>query len=130
MAAVLEAVYGAYVIDWATTGPQARQLPSEALHLAEVLTRCVPDDPEAHGLAAVVQLSAARAPARLDAGGRFVPLADQDPSLWDPRLIGRAHEHLRAAHARGSWDASSSRPRSRPCTAPGDRAAGRTGQRC
>ena len=39
MAAVLEAVYGAYVIDWATTGPQARQLPSEALHLAEVLTR-------------------------------------------------------------------------------------------
>ena len=38
MAAVLEAVYGAYVIDWATTGPQARHLPpSEALHLAEVL---------------------------------------------------------------------------------------------
>jgi predicted RNA polymerase sigma factor len=100
MTAVLEAVYGAYVIDWATTGPQARQLP-EALHLAEVLTRCVPGDPEAHGLAALVQLSASRAPARLDAGGRFVPLPDQDPSLWDSRLIDRAHEHLRAAHARG-----------------------------
>jgi predicted RNA polymerase sigma factor len=100
MTAVLEAVYGAYVIDWATTGPQARQLPSEALHLAEVLTRCVPGDPEAHGLAALVQLSASRAPARLDADGRFVPLPDQDPSLWDPHLIGRAHEHLRAAHAR------------------------------
>src|SRR5262249_55492923 len=50
MAAVLEAVYGAYVIDWATTGPQARQLPSQALHLAEVLTALVPEDPEAHGL--------------------------------------------------------------------------------
>jgi len=101
MNAVLEAVYGAYVIDWATTGPQARQLPAEALHLAEVLVALVPADPEAHGLAALVQLSAARAPARVDANGRFVPLADQDPSLWNARLIGRAHEHLRAAHTRG-----------------------------
>jgi predicted RNA polymerase sigma factor len=101
MAAVLEAVYGAYVIDWATTGPEARQLPSEALHLAEVLTNLVPGDPEAHGLAALVQLSASRAPARLEADGRFVPLPDQDPSLWDSRLIDRAHEHLRAAHALG-----------------------------
>ncbi len=101
MASVLEAVYGAYVIDWATTGPQARLLPSEALHLAEVLTGCAPGDPEAHGLAALVQLSASRAAARLDAGGRFVPLSDQDPSRWDSHLIDRAHEHLRAAHARG-----------------------------
>ena len=100
MASVLEAVYGAYVIDW-TTGPQPRRLPSEALHLAEVLTALAPGDPEAHGLAALIELSAARAPARVDAGGRVVPLADQDPSRWDPRLISRAHEHLRAAHARG-----------------------------
>jgi RNA polymerase sigma-70 factor (ECF subfamily) len=100
MASVLEAVYGAYVIDWAT-GPQARQLPSEALHLAEVLTVLAPCDPEARGLAALIGLSAARAPARTDSGGRFVPLADQDPALWDQRLISRAHEHLRAAHARG-----------------------------
>jgi RNA polymerase sigma-70 factor (ECF subfamily) len=61
----------------------------------------VPADPEARGLAALVELSAARASARVDAGGRFVPLAEQDPSLWDLRLISRAHEHLRAAHARG-----------------------------
>ena len=102
MASVLEAVYGAYVIDWATTGPQARHLPSsEALHLAEVLARCAPADPAAHGLAALVQLSASRAPARLDANGRFVPLSDQDPSRWNAGLIERAHEHLRAAHARG-----------------------------
>jgi predicted RNA polymerase sigma factor len=102
MASVLEAVYGAYVIDWATTGPQDRHLPSsEGLHLAEVLTRCAPADPEAHGLAALVLLSASRAPARLDADGRFVPLSEQDPSRWNSRLIERAHEHLRAAHARG-----------------------------
>jgi len=101
MAAVLEAVYGAYVIDWATTGREERRLPSEALHLAEVLTALVPDDAEAHGLAALVELSAARAPARLDGQGRFVPLAEQDPARWNRRLIDRAHEHLRAAHARG-----------------------------
>jgi RNA polymerase sigma-70 factor (ECF subfamily) len=115
MASVLEAVYGAYVVDWAT-GPQDRRLPSdalpsdalpshalpsEALHLAEVLATLVPGDPEARGLAALIELSAARAPARLDAGGRFVPLADQDPSAWNPHLISRGHEHLRAAHALG-----------------------------
>lgn len=100
MNSVLEAVYGAYVIDWGT-GPQDRQLPSEALHLAEVLTTLVPRDSEARGLAALIELSAARAPARLDAAGRFVPLAGQDPSLWDQRLISRAHDHLRAAHAQG-----------------------------
>src|SRR5204863_803807 len=82
MAAVLEAVYGTYVIDWTTTGPEARQVPTEALHLAEVLTTLVPDDPEAHGLAALVQLSSARRPARRTADGRFVPLAEQDPSRW------------------------------------------------
>jgi RNA polymerase sigma-70 factor (ECF subfamily) len=100
MASVLEAVYGAYVIDWAT-GPQARQLPSEALHLAEVLTTLVPGDPEALGLAALIELSAARGPARVDAEGHFVALADQDPALWNQKLISTAHGHLRAAHARG-----------------------------
>jgi predicted RNA polymerase sigma factor len=100
MNSVLEAVYGAYAIDW-VTGPQARALPPEALHLAEVLATLVPGDPEARGLAALIELSAARAPARVAADGRFVPLADQDPSLWNRQLISRAHEHLRAAHARG-----------------------------
>ena len=101
MTAVLEAVYGAYVIDWATTGPEDRAVPSEALHLAEVLTALVPADPEAHGLAALVELSAARAPARTDSRGRFVPLAEQDPADWNPALISRARAHLRAAHAQG-----------------------------
>ena len=98
MTSVLEAVYGAYVIDWAITGPQARELPSEALHLAEVLATLAPGDPEARGLAALIELSAARAPARIDGKGRFVPLADQDPAAWNAGLIARAHEHLRAAH--------------------------------
>jgi predicted RNA polymerase sigma factor len=88
MTAVLEAVYGGYALDGGTG-------------LAEVLAGLCPDDPEARGLAALVLLSAARAPARAGADGRFVRLADQDPADWDDRLIGRAHEHLRVAHAHG-----------------------------
>ena len=100
MDAILAAVYGAYVIDW-STGPGERDLPPEALHLAEVLAELVPDDPEARGLAALVGLSAARRSARTAEDGSFVPLAEQDPSRWDAELIARAHEHLRAAHPHG-----------------------------
>ena len=97
MDAVLAAVYAAYVIEW-STGPGERVLPPEALHLAEVLAELVPDDPEVRGLAALVELSAARRPARTDASGQFVPLDAQDPTRWDAGLIARAHVHLRAAH--------------------------------
>lgn len=97
---VLDAVYGAYVIEWATAAPEPRALPPEAVELAVVLARLVPTDPEVRGLAALVLLSASRSPARSDADGRFVPLADQDPGTWDSTLIARAHDHLRAAHAR------------------------------
>jgi predicted RNA polymerase sigma factor len=100
MDAVLAAVYAAYVIEW-STGPGERDLPPEALHLAEVLAELVPGDPEVRGLAALVELSAARRAARTAPDGSFVPLAEQDPSRWDDRLIARAHEHLRAAHATG-----------------------------
>jgi predicted RNA polymerase sigma factor len=92
MTAVLEAVYGAYVID---------RTEAEALHLAGVLAALVPGDPEVHGLAALVQLSAARAGARTGVDGRFVPLGEQDPARWDRGLIARAHEHLRVAHGLG-----------------------------
>ena len=102
MPAVLEAVYGAYVIEWSSTGGEARPLPPEGLQLAEVLAQLAPADPEARGLAALVLLSAARAPARTDADGRLVPLLEQDPACWDRSLIERGHVHLRAAHARRS----------------------------
>ncbi|MEU4161820.1 DUF6596 domain-containing protein [Actinoplanes sp. NPDC026670] len=92
MTAVLEAAYGAYALD---------RSGAEALHLAEVLATLAPGDPEVHGLAALVQLSAARAGARIGADGRFVPLGEQDPARWDHGLIGRAHEHLRVAHRLG-----------------------------
>jgi predicted RNA polymerase sigma factor len=101
--AVLEAVYGAYAIDWQLT-PQAASiepLSAEALHLALVLSELLPDEPEVLGLAALVCLSEARMPARRDPQGRFVPLDDQDARRWDPALIARGEGLLRRAHRFG-----------------------------
>ena len=101
--AVMEAVYGAYAIDWQLTPPDApiETLSAEALHLALVLADLLPDEPEVLGLAALVCLSEARRPARRAADGGFIPLDEQDTTLWDEPLIGRGESLLRRAHDRG-----------------------------
>jgi predicted RNA polymerase sigma factor len=98
--AVLEAVYGAYAIDWqlAPQGAPIESLSAEALHLALVLAELVPDEPEVLGLAALVCLSEARRPARRTADGAFIPLDEQDTSRWDEVLIARGEALLRRAH--------------------------------
>ena len=96
--AVLEAVYGAYAIDWQTAGPAVESLSAEALHLALVLAELLPDEPEALGLAALVCLSESRRGARRSADGAFVPLDDQDPRLWDRGLIARGEALLHRAY--------------------------------
>jgi len=73
------------------------ELCREALRLARVLAGLVPREPEAHGLVALMSLLAARFPARLDAAGDPVLLADQERSRWDRSLIALG----RAALARG-----------------------------
>jgi predicted RNA polymerase sigma factor len=101
--AVLEAVYGAYAIDWNLT-PHAtpiETLAAEALHLALVLAELLPDEPEVLGLAALVCLSEARAGARRDPHGGFIPLDEQDAALWDAGLITRGESMLRRAHGFG-----------------------------
>jgi predicted RNA polymerase sigma factor len=100
---VLEAVYGAYAIDWhGIAGVTPRHgLATESLQLAELLANLLPHEPEALGLAALIALSLARAPARVDDEGAFVPLDDQDPSRWDAALIERGEQHLAAAHSLG-----------------------------
>ncbi|WP_068428337.1 RNA polymerase sigma factor [Piscicoccus intestinalis] len=97
---LLEAVYAAYTIEW-STGPEASGLPPEGLQLAQVLAELMPRDAEVRGLAALVDLSAARRSARTDDEGRFVPLARQDPSRWNRALIDRGRAHLAAAHGLG-----------------------------
>jgi RNA polymerase sigma-70 factor, ECF subfamily len=101
--AVLEAVYGAYAIDWQLTpqGAPVETLSAEALHLALVLAELLPHEPEVLGLAALVCLSEARRPARRTADGSFVPLDQQDTSRWDATLIARGEALLRRAHDLG-----------------------------
>ena len=99
--AVLEAVYGAYAIDWPGHGGPVESLSGEALHLATVLTELLPDEPEVLGLAALVSFSEARRRARRTPTGRFVPLDDQDARLWDAALIERAETLLNRAHTAG-----------------------------
>lgn len=96
---VRTAVYGAFSIDWHTTGSEVREsLTGEALHLAETLCELLPDDAEAHGLAALMSLSIARMPARY-ADGVLVPLHEQDFREWDSSLLSHGEEHLRRAHS-------------------------------
>jgi predicted RNA polymerase sigma factor len=99
--AVLEAVYGAYAIDWQSAGAAIESLSGEALHLALVLVELLPDEPEALGLAALVCLSESRRAARTTGDGAFVPLDDQDPALWDPALIAHGEALLHRAHGFG-----------------------------
>ena len=104
--AVLEAVYGAYAIDWQLSpqGPPIDTLSAEALHLALVLADLLPAEPEALGLAALVCLSESRREARRTEDGRFVPLDEQDTARWDATLIARGEALLRRAHDLGRPD--------------------------
>ena len=99
--AVLEAVYGAYAIDWPGHGGPVESLSGEALHLTTVLATLLPDEPEVLGLAALLCFSEARKPARRTCDGRFVPLDEQDTALWDRGLIDRGEALLRRAHGGG-----------------------------
>ncbi|KAA0108433.1 RNA polymerase subunit sigma-70 [Mycolicibacterium sp. P1-5] len=101
--AVLEAVYGAYAIDWQRTlaGAPIDALAAEALRLALVLAELLPSDPEVLGLAAMVCLSQARRSARRTSAGSFISLDAQDVGLWDRELIARGEGLLQRAHALG-----------------------------
>ena len=63
--------------------PVRGDLCDEAIRLARLLVRLMPDEPEAHGLLALLLLTDARRAARVDAEGRLVSLEDQDRGAWD-----------------------------------------------
>ena len=65
------------------------ELTYEAIRLARMLADLMPDEPEVHGLQALLELQASRGAARVDAEGRPVLLDDQDRGLWDELLIRR-----------------------------------------
>jgi RNA polymerase sigma-70 factor (ECF subfamily) len=71
-------------------------LSREAIRLGRVLTELMPDEPEAVGLLALMLLTEARGPARTDADGSMIRLADQDRTRWDRALITEGHALVRA----------------------------------
>ena len=72
-----------------SSGPavQRADLTAEAIRLTRLLHRLLPEDGEVAGLLALMLLTDARRPARTDAAGLPVPLAEQDRSRWDGRLV-------------------------------------------
>jgi RNA polymerase sigma-70 factor (ECF subfamily) len=80
--------------------PQRRELAREGLDLARQLADLMPGEPEAAGLAALLELHEARAATRFDGSGRLVLLEEQDRSRWDRPLIQAAVTRLGAAVAR------------------------------
>jgi predicted RNA polymerase sigma factor len=77
------------------------ELSREAIRLGRVLAELMPAEPEVHGLVALMELTAARFPARVDAKGDPVLLADQDRTKWDRSRISRGRAALARADAIG-----------------------------
>ncbi len=84
---VLAAVY--LVFNAGYGPPVRRELCAEALRLALLLATLMPDEPEVHGLHALVLLQDARRDARVSPDGRLVLLEDQDRALWDDDEIAQ-----------------------------------------
>ena len=73
------------------------QLCDEALRMGRVLVALAPDEPEVHGLVALMDLNASRVHARTDANGDPILLMDQDRMLWDRLQIRRGLRALERA---------------------------------
>jgi RNA polymerase sigma-70 factor (ECF subfamily) len=102
LGAVLDAIYAAFAEGWADPGGTdiaRRDLPEEALFLGRLVTEMLPAEPEALGLLALMLHAEARRRARRNAQGEYVPLAEQDPALWDSQMINVAEALLRRASA-------------------------------
>jgi RNA polymerase sigma-70 factor (ECF subfamily) len=87
---VLTAISLVFTEGYAATGgdaPIRRELTAEAIRLARITHRLLPDAAEVQGLLALLLLTDARSPARQDADGVPIPLEDQDRSRWDGDLI-------------------------------------------
>lgn len=97
---VLRVLYLIFNEGYASSGGgelQRAELSAEAIRLARMTQRLLPDDGEVRGLLALMLLIDARRPARTDASGELVPLADQDRSQWDRARVAEGTALLNSA---------------------------------
>jgi RNA polymerase sigma-70 factor (ECF subfamily) len=102
--AVLAAIYATFSEGWsdpAGTEFRRRNLAEEGIWLGRLVASLLPEEPEALGLLALMLHAEARRGARRSPRGEYVPLAEQDPSLWSTPLIDEAEAVLRRASRMG-----------------------------
>ncbi|MFI6528700.1 DUF6596 domain-containing protein [Streptomyces uncialis] len=104
LSSVLEVIYLIFNEGYsATTGDDLLRpgLTLEALRLARLLAALAPDEPEAHGLAALLEIQESRSAARTGPTGEPVPLHEQQRGRWDPLLIRRGFASMLRARDLG-----------------------------
>ena len=100
--AVLDAIYAAYSKGWNEVGETGiPEIADEAIWLARLVVSLLPEAPEAKGMLALMLYAEARRPARRTPDGAYVPLEEQDTSLWDDSQIVVAEQLLRDASRDG-----------------------------
>ena len=100
LASVLEVIYLVFNEGYSATAGDDWVRPAmceEALRLGRILAELMPEEPEVHGLVALMEIQASRLRARTDAAGRPVLLLDQDRGRWDRLLIRRGLAALERA---------------------------------
>jgi RNA polymerase sigma-70 factor (ECF subfamily) len=104
LSSVLEVVYLVFNEGYAATAGDdlmRPQLCEEALRLGRIVAGLVPNEPEVHGLVALMEIQASRARARIGASGEPILLLDQDRARWDQLLIRRGLAALERAEELG-----------------------------
>jgi RNA polymerase sigma factor (sigma-70 family) len=104
LADVLEVVYLVFNEGYSATAGDEWMRPAlceDALRLGRVLAGLAPDEPEVHGLVALMEIQGSRTRARTGPSGEAVLLLDQNRALWDRVLIGRGLAALARAEQLG-----------------------------
>jgi RNA polymerase sigma-70 factor (ECF subfamily) len=102
LGAVLDAIYAAYTKGWSDVGDAAvPEIAEEAIWLGRLLVSLLPAEPEAKGMLALMLYAESRRAARRDDTGAYVPLEQQDTSLWDDSQIRLAESLMHDANKAG-----------------------------